>query len=143
MNDARRNSGSSPPKGFAGGRAIASSLFGGAILATVGTASQAQVKYVDSIVSIGTMMIPSGTYVVAGGNLALGDGGGGAFMPGGTVCNPDKGIVFQDNSSPKNCFYRADPTYSVRARRRRAGSPLGMRDTHYFEDMRRVMIGKW
>jgi hypothetical protein len=36
-------------------------------------------------------------------------------MPtGGTICTPDNGIVFLDQSN--HCFVRANPTYSVRER---------------------------
>jgi hypothetical protein len=89
---------------------IATSLFGGAMLATVATASLAQTYFpTASALKGGTV---SSGYVILGGNLALGDGGGGTFMPGATCSSGDKGIVFPDHLG--HCFYRADPTYSVR-----------------------------
>ena len=89
----------------------ATSLFGGAILATVATATLAQVTYVTSIGALGTITVASG-YVVAGGYNTPGDGGGGTFMPGPSGCVSDNGLVFLDMAH--NCFYRSDPTYSVR-----------------------------
>ena len=99
---------------------IATSLFGGAILATVATtvatAALAQ-TYLNSITALGSITVAAGTYVVALGYNTAGDGGGGTFVPGvaGTptgTCTPDGGLVFQDAAS--HCFYRADPTKSVR-----------------------------
>ncbi len=89
----------------------ATSLFGGAILATVATATLGQVTYVTSIGALGTITVASG-YVVAGGYNTPGDGGGGTFMPGPSGCVSDNGLVFLDMAH--NCFYRSDPTYSVR-----------------------------
>jgi hypothetical protein len=113
MTNTRSNGGGSPsPACGEGRRAMATSLFGGAILATVVTASLAQqVTYFPTATALNSGTVTSG-YVVLGANI-LGDDGGGVLMPsGGTVCTPDNGIVFRDNVS--NCFYRADPTYSVR-----------------------------
>jgi hypothetical protein len=62
---------------------MATSLVGGAILATVATAALAQAPYTyfDTAADLGMATVTSG-YVVLGGNVVLGDGGGGTFMPG-------------------------------------------------------------
>jgi hypothetical protein len=102
----------SPPS--IGGRRVATSLFGGAILASVATATIAQVTYLDSITALAGTVVSSG-YVVAGGYNQPGDGGGGIFLPtGSTTCTADGGIVFTDGATPHNCFMRADPTFDVR-----------------------------
>ncbi len=96
-------------------RSIATSLFGGAILATTATASLSQ-TYVDSVSTLGLTTVPAvGStfqYVVLAGYSITGDGGGGVLMPGPTPCTANGGTVFQDHAS--NCFYRANPTNSVR-----------------------------
>jgi hypothetical protein len=97
--------------GLAGRHPIATSLFGGAMLATVATASLAQqVTYFATANALLGATVTSG-YVVLGANTP-GDDGGGVFMPGATCSSGDKGIVFPD--AVGHCFYRADPTYSVR-----------------------------
>ncbi len=104
----------------AGRGPIGTSLFGGAILASVATASLTQVMYLNSITALNGISVASGTYVVAGGYNSPGDGGGGTFLPGDTTastgsCTPDGGLVFQDGATPTpHCFYRANPTNSVR-----------------------------
>ena len=79
------------------------------------TASLAQMSYLyfGAAADLGMATVNSG-FVVLGGNSVLGDGGGGTFMPGagGAACHTDAGIVFQDTIG--DCFYRSDPTYSVR-----------------------------
>ena len=101
-------------RGREGRGPIATSLFGGAILASVATASLAQATYFDTASLLAHGSVTTG-YVVLGGNLALGDGGGGTFMKGPAGCGVgDHGIIFPDGSASPNCFYRADPTYSVR-----------------------------
>ncbi len=83
---------------------IATSLFGGAMLATIANASFAQVTYLADAPSLAATTVSSG-YVVLAGNTAAGDGGGGTFLPGLTgtatgTCTPDNGTVFQDNATP-------------------------------------------
>jgi hypothetical protein len=97
-----------------GRRHVATSLFGAAMLASVATASGAQVTYLDSITALAGTIVSSG-FVVAAGYNQPGDGGGGMLLPtGSTICTPDNGIVFTDGAIPHNCFVRADPTFSVR-----------------------------
>ena len=111
MNVILEGSSSRTSTGNVARRSVATSLFGGAILATVATASLAQ-TYFPTAIALSTSTASG--YVVLGGNLFEGDGGGGTFMQGATCAAGDGGIVFQDGSHPANCFYRADPTYSVR-----------------------------
>jgi hypothetical protein len=110
MNETLAGRGPRTSTGFAARRSVATSLFGGAILATVTTASLAQTTYFPTADALSSAT--GSGYVVLGGNLAEGDGGGGAFMQGASCTGGDGGIVFQDTIG--NCFYRADPTYSVR-----------------------------
>jgi hypothetical protein len=86
------------------------SLFGGAILATVATASFAQ-TYFSDVAAFQADTTFLGASVVLGGYKKTGDGGGGLLVAGGTVCSVDDAIVFQVNGT---CFYRTDPTFSVR-----------------------------
>jgi hypothetical protein len=81
-------------------------LFGGAILATIATASLAQ-TYLTNVAALRGSVVSSGYVVLAGYSIA-GDGGGGTFLPGAAGCTVDGGTVFQDKLG--NCFYRADPT---------------------------------
>jgi hypothetical protein len=112
MNETLEGNHSRSSVGLVGRRSIATSLFGGAILATVATASLAQTPYYPTASALSSATASG--YVVLGGNLTEGDGGGGTFMQGATCAASDNGIVFLDSSMPPNCFYRADPTYSVR-----------------------------
>jgi hypothetical protein len=97
-------------------RPVASSLFGGAMLATIATASLAQTyvdTYVDTMSILPTTTVPANLPIVVGGYYNRGDGGGGTLLPlavAGT-CPTDGGIVF---TAANQCFIRADPTYSVR-----------------------------
>ena len=109
-----RPAGSDPAPTTPKARPIASSLFGGAILATVATVSMTQ-TYVPTVIALNGSSIASGTYVALGGYTVAGDGGGGVLTPRSTLvaaCAPDNGIVFKDVNN--NCFVRANPTNSVR-----------------------------
>ena len=83
MNETLESSSSRTSIGREGRRSVATSLFGGAILATVATASLTQTTYFPTAAAL-SIASASG-YVVLGGNLAEGDGGGGTFMQGVTV----------------------------------------------------------
>ena len=91
-------------------RSLETSLFGGAVLATVATASLGQTFFSDvSAINAGVVSTP---YVVLGGYYKSGDGGGGTLLLGPSGCTADGGLVFKDSAS--NCLYRVDPSYDVR-----------------------------
>ena len=93
-------------------RSLATSLLGGAILATVATASLGQ-TYVSNVATLGATSVPLNQFVILGGYYVDGDGGGGTLLPfsptGG--CPNDGGLYFKDVG---HCFIRAEPTNSVR-----------------------------
>jgi hypothetical protein len=78
MNEIHTNTGTTSSTGLAERRGASTSLFGGAMLATVATASLAQ-SYFSTAGALNMHTVASG-YVVLGANAA-GDDGGGVFRP--------------------------------------------------------------
>jgi hypothetical protein len=120
MNEMHSSGGSPRGSGTGGRGSFATSLFGGAILATVTTASLATMAtdliaqtVFNSVTEFAGTTVTSHYVVVTGYDSPTINTGGGIFVAGtaGGTCTPDNGLVFVDMSGA--CFYRTKPTNSV------------------------------